>query len=86
MGSRYQAYPEYKNSGTEWLGKVPSHWEIKRLGSFFEERREKVSDKDYEPLSVTMQGIVPQLENAAKTDAGDSRKLVLKDFDGDGYF
>lgn len=78
MGSKYQAYPEYKDSGTEWLGKVPSHWEIKRLGSFFEERRDKVSDKDYEPLSVTMQGIVPQLENAAKTDAGDSRKLVLK--------
>jgi len=26
-----------------------------------------------------MQGIVPQLENAAKTDAGDNRKLVLKD-------
>lgn len=78
MGSKYQAYPGYKDSGTEWLGKVPSHWKIKRLGSFFEERRGKVSDKDYEPLSVTMQGIVPQLENAAKTDAGDSRKLVLK--------
>jgi len=78
MGSKYQAYPEYKDSGTEWLGKVPSHWEIKRLGSFFEERRDKVSDKDYAPLSVTMHGIVPQLETAAKTDAGDSRKLVLK--------
>jgi type I restriction enzyme S subunit len=26
-----------------------------------------------------MQGIVPQLETAAKTDAGDNRKLVLKD-------
>jgi len=78
MMGRYKPYPEYSDSGVAWLGKLPSHWETKRLGSYFEERREKVSDKDYEPLSVTMQGIVPQLENAAKTDAGDNRKLVLK--------
>ncbi|MBC8438578.1 MAG: restriction endonuclease subunit S [Deltaproteobacteria bacterium] len=78
MSGRYQAYSEYEESGVEWLGKVPTHWEIKRLGQFFEERREKVSDKDFSPLSVTMQGIVPQLETAAKTDAGDNRKLVLR--------
>lgn len=75
---RYQVYAEYKDSGVEWLGEIPSHWEVKRLGQFFKERREKVSDKDYPPLSVTMKGIVPQLENAAKSDAGDNRKLVLK--------
>jgi type I restriction enzyme S subunit len=23
---RYQAYPEYKDSGVEWLDKVPTHW------------------------------------------------------------
>ncbi len=75
---KYQAYPKYKDSGVEWLGKLPEHWEAKRLGQFFVERREKVSDKDYSALSVTMSGIVPQLENAAKTDAGDNRKLVKK--------
>ncbi|HNG60696.1 MAG TPA: restriction endonuclease subunit S [Cellvibrionaceae bacterium] len=74
---RYQAYPEYKDSGVEWLGAVPQHWNIKRVGSIFEERREKVNDVDFPPLSVTMQGIVPQLDNAAKTDAGDNRKLVM---------
>lgn len=55
---------------------IPSHWEVKRLGSFFFERKEKVSDKDYAPLSVTKQGIFPQLENVAKTNDGDNRKLV----------
>jgi type I restriction enzyme S subunit len=80
-GGRYKAYPEYRESGAEWLGKLPSHWEAKRLGQFFDERRDKVSDKDYAALSVTMQGIVPQLETAAKTDAGDNRKLVrVNDF------
>jgi type I restriction enzyme S subunit len=78
MAGRHQVYPSYGESGVEWLGKLPAHWETKRLGHFFEERRQKVSDKDYSALSVTKQGIVPQLENAAKTDAGDNRKLVLK--------
>ena len=25
---RYRAYPEYKDSGVDWLGEVPSHWNI----------------------------------------------------------
>ena len=71
-------YPAYKDSGVAWLGEVPGHWEIKRLGYYFNERREKVSDKDFEPLSVTKNGILPQLETAAKTDDGDNRKKVCK--------
>lgn len=71
-----ERYSEYKESGVKWLGEIPSHWEVKRLGSFFSERKEKVSDQDYAPLSVTKQGIFPQLENVAKTNDGDNRKLV----------
>ncbi len=25
-------YPAYKSSGVEWLGEVPEHWEVRRLG------------------------------------------------------
>ena len=74
-----ERYNEYKDSGVQWLGEIPSHWEVKRIASYFIERRTKVSDKDYEPLSVTKNGIFPQLENVAKTNDGDNRKLVLKD-------
>ena len=28
-----QPYPAYKPSGVEWLGEVPAHWEVRRLGS-----------------------------------------------------
>jgi len=28
---RYKPYPTYKDSGVEWLGEVPAHWEVKRL-------------------------------------------------------
>lgn len=75
--SRYKAYSEYKDSGVEWLGKTPVDWKVIRLGIFFSERREKVSDKEYIPLSVTKKGIVLQLDSAAKTDNGDNRKKVL---------
>ena len=69
-------YESYKDSGVKWLGEIPGHWEVKRLGSFFIERRVKVSDKDFAPLSVTKNGIFPQLENVAKSNDGDNRKLV----------
>lgn len=69
-------YDSYKDSGQRWLGEIPSHWEIKRLASYFKERRNKVSDKEYAPLSVTKLGIFPQWENVAKTNDGDNRKLV----------
>ena len=67
-----------KNSGVEWIGEIPDEWEVSKIGQLYEERRTKVSDTVYPPLSVTMQGILPQLENAAKSDAHDDRKLVLK--------
>ncbi|MBQ8776049.1 MAG: restriction endonuclease subunit S [Treponema sp.] len=67
-----------KNSGVEWIGEIPEDWEVSKIGQLYEERRTKVSDTVYPPLSVTMQGILPQLENAAKSDAHDDRKLVLK--------
>lgn len=69
-------YTEMKDSGTVWLGEIPSDWEISKIGSLYTQRNEKVSDKDYPPLSVTMKGILPQLDTAAKTEDGDNRKLV----------
>lgn len=72
----FPRYERYKDSGVEWIGEIPEHWDVLRLGSFFEERREIVSDVDYPPLSVTMKGIVPQLESAAKSQDGNNRKLV----------
>ena len=73
--------PTYKKMQTvpiKWLHRLPSHWQYKKLGALFIERKEKVSDKLYPPLSVTKFGIVPQLSDAVKTDNGDDRKLVKK--------
>lgn len=73
----FPCYPKYKASGVIWLGDVPENWVLKRLGHYFDERRERASDIEFEPLSVTKHGIVPRLESAAKTQDGDNRKKVL---------
>lgn len=71
-----QQYSKVKDASASWLGPIPSHWDCKKVGSLFSERKVKVSDKDYQPLSVAKIGVVPQLDTAVKTDAGDNRKLV----------
>jgi type I restriction enzyme, S subunit len=74
--NRYESYLE---TGFEWIGKIPSSWELSRVGKFFTERSEKVDDVTYPPLSVTMNGIVDQLSDVSKSNDNDNRKLVKKD-------
>lgn len=69
-------YESYKDSGVKWLGQIPSHWEVKKLRAFFDRRNTKVSDTDYQPLSVTKNGIIPQMENVAKSKDSNNRRLV----------
>ena len=46
-----QPYPAYKDSGAEWLGKVPEHWEIRRIKSLSTVKRgaspRPISDAKY---------------------------------------
>lgn len=55
-----------KDSGIEWIGEIPEEWKLSKINNLYEIRNTKVSDKNYDPLSVTMKGIVPQIESAAK--------------------
>ena len=71
-------YPEYKHTLIDWLGPIPSPWSLRRVGQLFSERKQKVDDKTFPPLSVTMGGVVDQLSDIAKTDHTDNRKLVRK--------
>lgn len=67
-----------KDSGIEWIGEIPETWTIQPMSKMFEQRNTRTSDFDYDPLSVTKQGIVPQLDSAAKSDDHTNRKLVKK--------
>ena len=71
--------PDVKMKATNipWLPEIPEHWEMSKVSSHFKQRNEKVSDKDYPALSVSKQGVTPQLANVALSNAeGSSRKLV----------
>jgi len=45
MKIRWQPYPEYKNSGVNWLGEIPAHWEARRLKHAAPEIGSKLSKK-----------------------------------------
>ncbi len=49
-------YPNYKDSGVEWLGEVPGHWEVWKLAQAFE---------------VIGSGTTPKSDNRSYYDDGD---------------
>lgn len=69
-------YQNTINTNISWIPQIPNHWNLMKVNALFQERKCKVSDKVFSPLSVTKKGILPQLEHAAKTNNGDNRKLV----------
>ena len=48
MVRRFKPYPAYKESGVEWLGKIPAHWEVRRLKTFAEVQLSNVDKKSVE--------------------------------------
>ena len=52
-------YPEYKESGLPWLGRMPGHWEVKRAKSIFQRIDERSKTGQEELLTVSSaRGIV----------------------------
>ena len=54
-----QPYPAYKDSGVEWLGRVPEHWEVAGLGYRYEQCLGKMLDGK----RITGEHLVPYLRN-----------------------
>ncbi|MDP4270833.1 MAG: restriction endonuclease subunit S [Bacteroidota bacterium] len=50
-------YPEYKDSGVEWLGEIPSHWEIVKLKRLFREKK-KITNVDLPCGSISFGKVV----------------------------
>ena len=74
-------YENYKGTGLTWIMEIPENWTLSKINAIFDERREKVSDREYEALSVTKNGVFKQLDNVAKTNDGDNRKkVIINDF------
>ena len=56
----FPRYPEYKDSGVEWLGEVPGHWQVVRLSTTAtcnDEVLLESTDEDYEIEYVEISGV-----------------------------
>jgi type I restriction enzyme, S subunit len=61
--SALKLYPTMKDSGVPWLGKVPAHWEVRRIKTLFREKDERSGYRRGVLLSLTRpRGIVLQTE------------------------
>ncbi len=61
LSGKYVAYPEYKDSGVEWFGDIPSHWRVagfkKYIESIVDYRGKTPSKTDNGVLLVTARNI-----------------------------
>ena len=79
-------YAAYKDSGVEWLRKVPKHWTVQRLGRVLRERGEQNRDGQIsEVLSVLRnRGVIPYSQKGNignKRSEDTTRYKVVRPFD-----
>ena len=65
-------YPAMKDSGVEWLGRVPEHWEVLRLGNLLRERGETNANGEIQEVLSLLRdrGVIPY---AKKGNIGNKR-------------
>ena len=74
-------YPSYKDSGMDWLGDVPKHWEVLPNRALFAEVKERDHPEE-QMLSVTItKGVIRQqalLADSSKKDSSNQDKSAYK--------
>ncbi len=63
---KLEKYLSYKDSGVEWLGEIPEHWETLSNKNIFKIKQKLVGKKssEYDLLSLTLKGIIKRdMEN-----------------------
>lgn len=75
MRYRYRSDDELKNSGVEWIGKIPKDWEVIRGKFLFENKKIKNSGAMNNVLSLTLNGVIDR-------DINNFEGLQPESFDG----
>ncbi len=58
LTKKYEVYPEYKDSGVEWLGMIPKEWRVGKVKEVFKLLKERsFNNSESEILSLTLNGI-----------------------------
>jgi len=59
LTKKYEKYPEYKDSGVEWLGNIPTNWSSIRGKTVFKNNKDlNKGMKNNNVLSLTMSGVI----------------------------
>ncbi|EKN3956727.1 restriction endonuclease subunit S [Yersinia enterocolitica] len=58
--AKYKVYPEYKDSGVEWLGDIPEHWEVFTGKRIFQSVRTPALKHDEQLAASQKFGVIPQ--------------------------
>jgi len=67
-----------KDSGVEWLGEVPEHWEVKKFKYLFQIKKRIAGKLGYDVLSITQKGIkVKDIKSGAGQLSSDYSKYQL---------
>jgi type I restriction enzyme S subunit len=72
---------EMKDSGIDWIGKIPNTWNIKRVKNYFSCRKEKNSSGSRNVLSLTLSGVIKkdiESNKGLNPDSYDTYQLVNK--------
>ena len=56
----FPRYPEYKDSGVEWLGRVPGHWDVGQSRRLFALRNERALVADKQLTASQVHGVIYQ--------------------------
>jgi len=70
-------YRAMKDSGVEWLGEVPDHWEVRRLKYLLRERDTRSTDGSEQLLRVSQYTGVTERRSKSGTDEPDTRAASL---------
>lgn len=76
-----------KDSGVDWIGKIPEHWEVRRSKFVFTQRKERAWKNDVQLSATQAYGVIPQDQYEQLTGKSvvkitlhlDKRKHVEKD-------
>ncbi|MBY7835333.1 restriction endonuclease subunit S [Vibrio fluvialis] len=81
---RYQAYPEYKDSGVEWVGNIPSHWQVTPI-KYLATLNPRKSAIDSSLLNKEC-NFLPMEKLKLNSIVLDEKRLVSDVYDGYTYF
>jgi len=70
-------YPDYKESGLPWLGRVPGHWEVRRLKLLLHEVDSRSTTGKEQLLRVSQYTGVTQRKSVDGSDTPDTRASSL---------